>query len=401
MFQFLSRNSSWPIALDLGSDSIKMLQMKRVGSLVRVQACGRWRYPEGASDPRQRQEMAVNAVRDMLRHGGFTGRNVITALSCETLRVKNVRLPHGTAAELDEAVMEEAQERFGFEIAPDRLCYLNAGQVRQGAETRDEIIMMAVPKPAIEEHLAMLTGMGLRPEHIDAEPVALFHSFERFLRRRADEQAVSVVVDIGSRGTRVIVARGREIVFIKNIEIGGRKFTEAVARQLTIPITEAIELRARMVHKLSEPAAASGSGTAPIGEVPAAVGETASIIGGRGTVDWTIYDAVRAEVETLGREIALCLRYCAVTFRGLRPDRVILTGGESYDRAVVELLGEHLGVPCHVGQPLRGIDVSGVDLGGDRRATLSEWAICAGLSTRNNEIPCGGKEADHDRRLSA
>ncbi len=396
MFEFLSRNRSWPIALDLGSDAIKMLQMKRVGSVVCVGACGRWRYPQGAVDPRQRREMAVAAVRDMLRTGGFAGRNVVSALSCETLGVKNVRLPHAPQSEMDRAVREEAAERFGFDIAPDRLCYLNAGQVRQGAETRDEIIMLAVSKAAIDEHMAMLSGMGLRPEYIDAEPVALFHTFERFLRRRADEQAVSVVIDVGSRGTRVVVARGREIVFIKNIEIGGHKFTEAVAKQLSIPYHEAQELRSRMMQTRPEAApAAVAADEAPLPAAP--------VVGGRGTVDWTIYDAVRAEVESLGREIALCLRYCAVTFRGLRPDRVILAGGESYDRAVVELLGEHLGVPCQVGQPLRGIDVSAVDLGGDRRATLSEWAICAGLAAWNNEIPMGNasREGENERRLSA
>lgn len=394
MFEFLSRNRSWPIALDLGSDAIKMLQMKRVGSVVRVAACGRWRYPQGAVDPRQRRDLAVAAVRDMLRSGAFTGRSVVSALSCEALGVKNVRLPHAGEAEMDRAVREEAAERFGFDIAPDRLCYLNAGQVRQGAETRDEVIMLAVSKPTIEEHLSMLSSMGLKPEFIDAEPVALFHTFERFLRRRADEQAVSVVIDIGSRGTRVVVARGREIVFIKNVEIGGRKFTEAVAKQLSIPYAEAQDLRSRVIHTRPEPAPAAAVEGAPAAP---------PVVGGRGTVDWTVYDAVRSEVESLGREVALCLRYCAVTFRGLRPDRVILTGGEAYDRAVVELLGEHLGVPCQVGQPLRGVDVSGVDLGGDRRATLSEWAICVGLAGWKNEIPVGNatREGEDERRLSA
>ena len=55
----------------------------------------------------------------------------------------------------------------------------------------------------------MLEAMGLRPEHIDAEPLAVFRPFERHLRRRADENAISVIVDIGHSGTKVIVARGQ------------------------------------------------------------------------------------------------------------------------------------------------------------------------------------------------
>ena len=123
----------------------------------------------------------------------------------------------------------------------------------------------------------------------------------------------------------------------------------------------------------------------------------------RNTVEWTLHDAVRAEIEMLGKEIALCLRYCSVTFRGLRPEEITLTGGQAHDPAVVNLLSEHLNLPCRVGLPLKGIDLSSVDLGSDRRATLAEWALCAGLAARNTQIPALAHE-DRDGqqdRLSA
>jgi Tfp pilus assembly PilM family ATPase len=99
----------------------------------------------------------------------------------------------------------------------------------------------------------------------------------------------------------------------------------------------------------------------------------------------------------------LCLRYCSVTFRGVRPSSVMLTGGEAHDPAVVSLLAEQLNIPCQVGQPLRGIDVSSVDLGGDRRSNLAEWTLCAGLAARAVEIPAAaGEDEDGNRdRLSA
>ncbi|HUU60291.1 MAG TPA: hypothetical protein VMZ50_12160, partial [Phycisphaerae bacterium] len=106
----------------------------------------------------------------------------------------------------------------------------------------------------------------------------------------------------------------------------------------------------------------------------------------RANVEWTVHDALRGEVEALAKEIALCLRYCSVTFRGLRPDRVTLTGGEAYDPAVRNLLQENLGIECVLGQPLKGIDVSDVDFENDRRATLAEWAVCAGLAARETRM---------------
>lgn len=379
-------NRYWPIGLDIGTDSIKMIQLRRVGASMVVAACGRWGFPDSAGDDAtQRRRDAIKAVRSMLRCRGFHGRRVITALSCAELGLKSIRLPHMGAAEQEKAVRREAKERFGFEVTPAQLKYMVAGQVRSGDETYDEIIMMVPRDQTIQEHLAILQEMGLRPEHIEAAPVALFRAFERYLRRRADDEAVSVLVDMGARGTRVIVARGKQIVFVKSIDIGGRTLTEAVARQLNLTNSEAHELRMRAARPLQR-----------------ANDERDDQQGELSSVDWTIHDAVRGEVENLAREISLCLRYCSVTFRGLHPQCVTLSGGEVYDTLLVRLLGEQLTPRCVVGHPLKGIDISAVDLNWDRRGMLAEWAMCTGLAMRDVDFDRTEREVEHaERRLSA
>jgi type IV pilus assembly protein PilM len=270
-------------------------------------------------------------------------------------------------------------------VGPDQLNFLRAGQVRQGTETNDEIIMLAAPAETIENHLDLLDKVSLIPEAIDAEPVALFRTFERFLRRRSDEESVSVIVDVGFSGTRVVVAQGRNVVFIKNIDIGGRKLTDAVAGQLNLTYAEAAELRIRNMCEDRRPQTEHGD---------AEKAETEPC--DRSSLEWTIHDAVRGQVESLSREISLCLRYCAVTFRGPRPKEVILAGGEAYDKTLVSLFDENLGAACRVGQPLRGIDTSGVSLGSDRRGSGSEWAMCIGLAIRGADMGRSLQEDDHE-----
>jgi len=392
MLNFTLRNRYWPIALDIGADSVKMLQLRATGNELSVSACGRWKVPPALRhDPGRRRELTIAAVRDMLRSGHFKGKKVATALSCEQLGIKNVRLPRIDDRELCEAVKWEAAERFSFEIAPDGLKYLRAGEVRQGTETQDEIILIAVDEDTVDAHLEMLDEMGLDPQHIGAEPVELFRVFERRLRRTVDREAVTAILDMGCEATRVVVARGRQIVFIKSIDIGGSRLTEAAAKQLNLSVEEAGELRSLIMSKHVETDSASE--------------ETRQQGGGKEvseSVYWTIHDAVRGELEALGREIALCLRYCSVTFRGLRAERIILTGGQAYDPSVVKLLSEQLGIECVIGQPLQGISLSGVTFGGNRRGMLSEWTICAGLSVRFLGDGDQRDDAEHEqRRLSA
>ncbi len=386
------RNRYWPIALDIGTDSIKMLQLQQSGHDLSVCASSRWRFPPAAQqDPQRRSEVAAGAIRDMLTKGTFHGRKVVTALASSDLSIKNVRIPHLPSGEMDQAVLWEASERFGFKIDSDRLKYLRAGEVRQGTETQDEIILLAITEQAIESHLALLSDSGLSPQGIEAEPVALYRVIQKFMRRRKDQDVVNVVLDIGTSSTRIVVGRGQQIVFIKCINIGGQHLTDAVAKQLNLSQEEAHELRTLLLNEHVK------NKNTEIAQHFTTDGSQVSK-----SVSWTIHDAVRGEVEALAREVAMCLQYCSVTFRGLRSRSIVITGGQAYDPSVVKLLSEHLGVECVVGQPLRGVDVSSVSLGGNRRGLLAEWAVCAGLAFGQAESLSDELGAERDEhRLSA
>jgi len=365
MRNLFSKRRYGPIGLDIGAEGIRMLQLDRSGGRSSLAAAARWHWPEGASadDPAERHRLAGEAVRKLLRDGGFHGREVISCLRVADMSVKNVRLPHMPDRELASAVQWECQERFGFAVSPDRVHYIRAGEVRQGNETRDEVLLMAVPEQAVQEHLDLLSAMHVRPVHIDSEPTALFRAYRRFLRRAADESSVTVIVDVGLASTKVIVAGGQTIVLVKCVDVAGQTLNESVAKELNLSYGEARHLRRTAF-------AGKSFQTDP---KPSSFSDK---------VEWSVFDAVRGHAEALTREIALCLRYCSVTFRGLRPARITLTGGEAYDLALVKLLGDGLDCECAVGEPLRGIELGEADLGSDRRGVLTEWSVATGLALR-------------------
>jgi len=385
MLRGLSRTKCGPIGLDVGAGGVKMLQLGRSGDKRYVVSAGRWPFPptpqEYTADPQQHRRMAAQGIGELLRKGSFRGRDVVSCLRAVQMSVKNVRLPHMPEHELTNAVVWECQERFGFDVSPDRVPYVNAGEVRQGTEVRDEIILMGVSAETIAEHLEMLSEARLHPIHIDAEAACLFRTYQRFLRRAEDESIISVIVDIGVGATKVIVARGSTIVLIKATDIAGHQFNESVAKELGLSYDEAVHLRRR-------------------GFRGQAVGEAGA--GPASGVEWSVFDAIREQVQALAREISLCLRYCSVTFRGLRPETITLTGGEAHDATLMRLLAEHLDCECVVGDPLRGIDLGDVDLGGDRRGPLTEWSVATGLALRGLGSGVRTETTDDDgSRLSA
>ena len=389
MLSWFSRNRYGPIGLDVGVEGIRLLQLERTKDRLSVAAAARWHFPQivpiAGADPAQRKQLAVQGVREMLSKGGFHGRDVVSCIPADRLSVKNIRLPHMPEEELASAVNWECQERFGFAVSPDHIHYINAGEVRQGTESRNEIILIAVTDEVIDDHLDMLSQMRVSPAHVDAEPTALFRTYQRFLRRAQDEAAVTVVVDIGLSVARVVVARGSTVVLIKTIDVAGDRFNRSVAEELNLGYEEARHLRRRAFEETAFGARGESDGPRPADQL-----------------QWSVVDAVRSPVETLAREIGLCLRYCSVTFRGLRPVRTILTGGEAYDAALVKLLDNNLDCECVVGEPLRGIDLGDAELGGDRRGLLTEWSAATGLALRGFMQTPELRKADHERsRVSA
>jgi type IV pilus assembly protein PilM len=355
-----------PIGLDIGFDSIKMLQLETVGQSLAVVAAARQQFPEEVrTQPQLRLPLAVDMIRKMLRSGGFAGRRVVTALPREVVHVKNLRLPMIPPHELAAAVEFEARNIFTFDTDKSRVEFCTAGEVRQGSEARQEVIVLAARDEDVSDFLEQLHRSGAIVASLDAEPFALYRTIERFIRRRQDEADVHVLVDVGARRSQVVIGRGREISFLKPIEIGSRHMLEAVAEKLGITFDEARALRRR----LAETGAAE--------QVEGGAGATAK----NDPVRQAVFDASRSIMEDLGREISLCLRYFSVTFRGQRPERVRLVGGEACDPQLHAVLNTALPIPVEPSRPLFSVDTSRIKPV-DRRGMMCEWALALGLSLR-------------------
>jgi type IV pilus assembly protein PilM len=370
-----------PIGLDVGSDAVRLLQLESSGMTLSVVAAAARDMDLSALSAVDRCREGAAAAARLLREGRFRGRRIVAALPAEIVQVKNLRLPQMPAGELDAAVRFEAQSivaqpENGGE--PAMLDYLVAGEVRQNGEIRQEVIVVWAPHAAVSAVTEQFHRAGLTVDALDFGPVALFRTIERFVRRKEDEHEVHVLVDVGEKGSRVVVGRGREINFFKSSDIGGDRFNEAVARRLEITMTEARELRRRQL--LSMPAVESQD---KVAESPDRVRQA-------------VLDATRGAMEELAQEVGLCLRYCSVTFRGQRPARVRLCGSEAADAGLRAAMQSVLALPAEVARPLYSVHHDAMPQS-ERGGTMSSWTMAMGLALRR----CRGPFAPRDGRSRA
>jgi type IV pilus assembly protein PilM len=361
-----------PIGVDIGHDGVRALQLVQEGESPKVRAAAREKWDaqtsQGWREGKSPTPKQVKHLLDrMLKQNPFVGRRIVTAMPREMVRFKSVRVPAMNESELSGAAVIEAQRAFELSDTEDYCVrWISAGEVRQGTESKQELILLAARQSEIDNWVESWHACGYQPMALDFEASAIYRSIERFVRRRDDEQDVNVLVDIGARKSQVLIGRGRELNFYKTIDVGGAGLTQTIAHKLGIESDEAMTLRQRLAVS-SEPSEVMAND--PVREA--------------------VFDTIRPAVESLAREISLCLRYYSVNFRGRRPLKVRLVGGEASDPAVVQILGSMLPVPVEAAAPLKNADMSGMKRL-DRGSGLSGWTTALGLALRF----CEGRQSD-------
>ena len=380
MFGGFWRKSHGPIGVDMGTRCVRMVQLAHHGNDYRVHAAqARWltggTLPLAGGDYWQAAERAIS---DMLSTGGFGGRTAVTMMPAGQVQHQNLRLPAMPIDERDAAVRWEAAGRIQFDGKPAEIQYFDAGEVRQGDERRQEVILLAAPTDAVDAHVQTLVDAGLRLQAIDVSAGALAR-FACAADAQADAagDAVHMIVDVGYSASKVVVASAGRVLFFKVIDIGGQYLDQAVAQRLNLSVEQASELRRSAESGNSDAASANKLfGIEHLDQVVEAMRE-----------------AVRPAFAQLAKELSLCLRYYSVTFRGTRPEAVQLVGGEAVRQGMAAQL------QAEVGLPVRVADVHGV-LGGQTLPDAiagdgnpAAWATAIGLALRDKNSNAGGRAA--------
>jgi len=350
-----------PIGIDLGTRAVRAVQLTWTKNRWQVIAAGASGIPMdlavGSVDHAKAQ---AQALVDVLENTSFSGKHAVTSLPSSVLQVKNLRLPPMPPNELKAAVEWEASDR--LKLGSDyRIQFFDAGEVRQGEELRQEIILLAVPQKALDQHIALMNACNLKLEAVDVDATALSNMAQ--VCGKGGSESVQLVVDLGTTGTNVLITRQGRVMFFKRSDIGGRQFEDAIATKFNISPSEASQVLARRTS--------GDSGESPI------VGNSR-----REHTAAAIEDAVRPLMTELCKDIGRCLRYQGVTFRGQRATEVLLAGGGAVDPLLVDTLTKEVGIEARKLDPARHMDWSGVS---ESLLALNPpdcWAVAAGLALR-------------------
>jgi type IV pilus assembly protein PilM len=351
MFSF-SRRQFFPIGIDVSHDVVRLVQLCRQsqGGLSVSAATRRPLDLPANPTPASRLRATADAIAAVLSMNEFNGRRAAVSLPSELVHLRTARLPAVPVA--GGAIPAGLQAVFDIPLASTTLRLINAGSVRHSPPDGEEVIAVAIADEQLNEFTQTIHDRGVRPVSMELRMLSL----HRAATRCSPETPATALLETDGDWSRLLIARGSSISFLKEIPVGVGQMINTLAKTLSINLEEARELRRRTLR---------GNQTDDQND----------------PVRRAVADAGRAELQSLASEVARCLRYHAVTFRGRQPVSLIVCGAQADDNQLNTLLTSRTGLAVTPIDPFQNIDTS-VMRAADRTENRSEWGVALGLALR-------------------
>lgn len=226
--------------LDIGSDSIKVVQLTKDGSGFKLVSCGLSPAPlKGlTSESDVDMEILAEAIKKIIREAKISTNNVAVALSETQVYTRVIETPPLSSDELSSAIRWEAEQYIPLPLSDVRLDYQILSPVKdKKADARMEVLLVAAPNRVIEKYLKVLKLAGLNPVLLETEIISVCRSLI------PANSGTTMLVDMGSSTTELAIAKEGILFFTRSIATGGNALARAVSTDLGLEIAQAEEYK--------------------------------------------------------------------------------------------------------------------------------------------------------------
>jgi len=314
------------LGIDLGTTSLKVIELKRVGDRVNLENYGEMQAAAFYEKPFRTfkkstlllsAEDVAKAVQAIREEAKIKTSQVVFSIPDFSTFFTNFELPPMSEEEIPQAVQYEARQYVPLPLSDITLDWQIVGgkPTREGQKgTKLKILLVAVPNEVVNQYqqIANLAQLDLRA--IEAEVFSFARSVAQF------EKNPVLLVDIGAQTTTVSIVEKNFVKLSHSFDLGGGEFTQRIAQSLNLEYAEAERIKREqgLEHKL---------GTQE--SVPQEIKKPDSR-----SVLIPLIDLIVVEIEKISR-----------TFRqqeGKEVEKIILGGGSAILPGLVEYIGSQL-----------------------------------------------------------
>jgi type IV pilus assembly protein PilM len=339
------------IGLDIGTSGVRAAEISQNGEGRVLRRYGQVGLPSGAVVDGEVVNGGVvsDALRKLWAEAGFSSNKVILGVSGHRVIVRQADVPALDDEDLRSALRFDAQELIPIpmEDASFDFTILDRGDgVDEDGKKTMRIMLVAAHRDLLGSHMRALKDAGLEAVAVDAAPLSLMRVVPTSPSPAAGVAPIEILAAIGADITTVVVRQGGVPRFIRSLAIGGSKLTSEIANAVHIALPEAERLK-REAANASSPQ----------------VTHTTKVMAN--------------ELRELADEVRTTIDFFVAQFDGASVDRLLITGGASQTKGLIEALGDGTNIAIEEIDPFSTLKLDQVGLDQDQLSRARASAATA------------------------
>ena len=342
------------VGVDIGSSSVKAVELQGKNNDFQLVSLGYEALPADSIVDGQIMELnsVSNAIGNIFNEHKIKTTKVAAGVNGHSVIVKNIVLPQMTDDELQESFAWHAEEHIPFDISDVNLDYHITGTSADAIH----VLMAACKRDKIANVKQAIQLAGKQPAVIDVDAFALQNCYE--LNYDPQPGQVVALLNIGASTTNINILNGARSVFTQDATFGGNQYTSLLQKELGLTFDQAERVKRGMPMP-------EGSEHREIEPILDTVSDILAL-----EIQKTM-DFYRATVED--GESAV--------------QKILVAGGGSKLKGLVEFLARRFEIPAEVFDPFRKIRVDSRGFDPEyMREIVPEMAIAVGLALRGVDV---------------
>lgn len=335
--------------LDIGSHSIKVVQLRRDNKRFILQAFGKANTPANAlsSDAPLDQDALSEAIKTLVHDAKITASNVAVAFPESAIFTRVIELPSMGDKELANALQWEAEQYIPLPLKDVKLSW----QILSRPDSKDSgakmsVFLVAAPNSLIDRYVSLLKQAKLNPIAFETETIAI----KRALVDGRDAGPTTLVISIGATTTDLAIVSGGVTSFTRSIATGGLALARAIAQDLGFEMGQAEEYKKN--YGLVED-----------------------------QLEGKVMQAIKPVVDIITSEIERAILFYQTRHPVDPIKRVVLVGGTANLPGMVVYLATTIGLEVQIGSPWQNVEIP-AELQQQVKEDETSYAVAVGLAMK-------------------
>ncbi len=246
------------VGLDIGSNSVKLVELRQKGKAYELVSFGiQTLPPEAIVEGAIMDSSAVaEAIDSLFINNNVKRPEVATSVSGGSVIVKKISLPAMSEDELAESIRWEAEQYIPFPIDEVNLDHkILRGSAEEGGMM--DIVLVAVKKDMIGFYANVINQAGKRPMVVDVDAFAIQNAFELNYKSEVNPNEVIALINVGASLINMNIIQGEVSLFTRDISTGGNLYTETIQRELNLSREHAENIKKGIPAEGVDPSAAN------------------------------------------------------------------------------------------------------------------------------------------------